>query len=56
MIIDEKRIDKMKKLVEDAKKSKRVISCEKAFEAYPPEGIWEKDENGTITIKEQNPV
>jgi len=56
MIIDEKRIDKMKKLVEGAKKANTIIPSEKAFEAYPPEGIWEKDANGTATVKELNSV
>jgi len=48
MIIDAKRIEKMKKLVESAKKSKTIIPSEKAFKAYPPEGEWKKEENGTV--------
>ena len=56
MVVDTKRIAKMKKLIENAKKSKTIVPSEKAFEAYPPEGTWKKDENGTITVKELNSV
>jgi len=56
MVIDIKRIKKMKELVENAKKSDAVTPSEKAFEAYPPEGTWEKDENGMIAVKELNSV
>ena len=56
MVIDTKRIEKMKKLVESAKKSKTIVPSEKAFEAYPSEGIWKKEENGTVTVKEVNLV
>jgi len=50
MVIDTKRIEKMKELVESAKKSNAVVQSEKAFKAYPPEGVWEKEENGTVTV------
>jgi len=52
MAIDEKRIVKMKELVENAKKTGVITPSEKAFVLYPPEGTWQKDENGKITIKE----
>jgi len=51
MNIDAKSIEKMKKLVEDAKKAGRILPAEKAFEMYPPEGSWHKDESGKITVK-----
>jgi len=52
MAIDEKRIAKMKQLVENAKKAKSITPSEKAFALYPPEGNWQKDANGKITVKE----
>jgi len=56
MAFDAKRIEKMAELVEKAKKLNRIVPFEKAFAAYPPEGIWKKEENGTITIEELNSV
>ena len=52
MSIDAKRIARMKKLVKDAKKADAITPSEKAFEPYPPEGTWKKDENGKITVKD----
>ena len=52
MIIDEKRITKMRQLVENAKKAGAITPSEKAFALHPPEGTWQKDEDGKITIKE----
>jgi len=52
MAIDAKRVARMKKLVEDAKKSDAITPSEKAFAPYPPEGTWKKDESGKITVKE----
>jgi len=52
MTIDEERIAKMKQLVENAKKAGSITPSEKAFALYPPEGTWQKDKNGKITIKE----
>jgi len=56
MAIDAKRIAKMKKLVEDAKKTGTITPSEKAFVQYPPEGTWQKDERGKIIIKELHSV
>ena len=52
MVIDEKRIAKMKQLVENAKKINTITPSEKAFALHPSEGTWQKDEYGKITIKE----
>ena len=52
MTVDAERIERMKKLIEDAKKSGAITPSEKAFTAYSPEGTWCKDENGKIIIKE----
>ena len=52
MAIDEKRVAKMKQLVENAKKAGAITPSEKAFALYPAEGTWQEDENGKITIKE----
>ena len=52
MIVDAKRAARMKKLVEDAKKAGTITPSEKAFTLHPPEGTWQKDETGTIIIKE----
>jgi len=52
MKIDPESIEKMKLLVEKARKAGKVLPVEKAFEMYPPEGTWHKDENGKITVKE----
>ena len=52
MTVDAKRIAKMKKLVEDAKKVGVITPSEKAFALYPPEGTWQKGEKEKITIKE----
>jgi len=52
MTIDEKRVAKMKQLVESAKKANAISPSEKAFALYPPEGTWQKDENGKIAVKE----
>ena len=52
MAIDVKRIARMKKLVEDAKRTGAITSSEKAFAQYSPEGTWQKDESGKITVKE----
>ena len=52
MIVDIKRIEKMKKLIEDAKKANAITPYEKAFILYPPEGTWKKDESGKIIVKE----
>ena len=52
MAIDAKRIAKMKSLVEKAKKSGEIRPSETAFAAYPPEGAWQKGEDGKITVKE----
>ena len=52
MAVDAKSIANMKKLVEDAKKSGAITPSEKAFALYPPEGTWQKDENGRIIVEE----
>ena len=52
MAIDAKRVARMKKLVEEAKKAQTIIPAEKALSLYPPEGTWQKDEYGQITVKE----
>ena len=52
MVVDSKRVARMKKLIEDAKKVGTITPSEKAFSLYPPEGTWQKDENGKITVKE----
>jgi len=52
MVVDTKRVATMKKLVKDAKKSDAITPSEKVFALHPPGGIWQKDENGKITIKE----
>ena len=52
MVVDAKRIAEAKKLVEDAKKLGTIIPSEKAFALYPPEGTWQKDESGKVTVKE----
>jgi len=52
MVIDAKRIARMKELVENAKKAGAITPSEKAFAQHPPEGTWQKDENGKITVKE----
>ena len=54
MAIDEKRVERMKKLADDAKKASTITPSEKAFAPYPPEGTWHKDESGKITIKESS--
>ena len=45
-------IEKMKMLVEEAKKAGKILSLDKVHEMYPPEGTWHKDEAGNITVKE----
>jgi len=50
--IDYKNIEKMKLLVEDAKKLGKIVPYDKAIEDSPPEGFWYKDEDGKITVKE----
>ena len=52
MAIDAKHIEKMKNLVDEAKKMGAITPSEKAFALYPPEGTWQKDEKGKIIIKE----
>jgi len=52
MIIDEKRITKMRQLVENAKKTGAITPSEKAFAMHPPEGAWQKDEYGKIIVRE----
>jgi len=52
MAIDEKHVEKMKQLVENAKKAGAITPSEKVFALHPPEGIWQKDENGEIIVKE----
>jgi len=52
MIIDEKRIEKMRQLVQNAKKTGAITPSEKAFALRPPEGTWQKDEHGKITVRE----
>ena len=46
MVIDAKRIARMKELVEKAKLAGEITPSENAFALYPPEGIWQKDETG----------
>jgi len=46
VVIDAKRIARMKELVEKAKLAGEITPSENAFALYPPEGIWQKDETG----------
>ena len=44
--------NRMKKLVELGKEKGKALSINEAFEKYPPEGEWRKDEDGNIVLKE----
>ena len=52
MKLEPESIIKMKELIEKAKKAGKVLPLEKAFEMFPAEGTWHKDENGKIIIEE----
>jgi len=54
MVDNAKCIRRMKELIENAQKANLITPSEKAFAQYPPEGTWQKDENGKITAKEYN--
>ena len=50
-MIDTELVAKMKNLTKSGKKGK-VVNVTEAFKKYPPEGIWIKDKDGRIIIKE----
>lgn len=49
-MIDEKLIERMREAIKLAKEKGKVSDAVEAFKKIPPEGIWEKDENGRIII------
>ena len=44
--------NRMKELVKLGREKGKILSIEEAFEKYPPESEWRKDEDGNIVLKE----